>query len=75
MNARYNSLAYTDNFFQMTAFDILKAKKITLGVFENNEPAYYCYRSVGFQDIQLEQVKIYHVLNEDWICRELELNK
>lgn len=125
MNVQYNSLAYADNFFQMTAFDemgvvghlimrftdeekkvlrfgfvivddskqakgygkemlqlaiqyafdILKAEKITLGVFENNEPAYYCYKSVGFQDIQLEQIETYHVLNEDWICRELELSR
>jgi len=52
----------------------LKVERITLGVFENNEPEYYCYKSVGFQDIQLEQIEIYYVLNEDWICRELELS-
>lgn len=31
------------------AFDILKAEKVTLGVFENNEPAYYCYKAAGFR--------------------------
>lgn len=124
MNAQYNSLAYEDIFFQMTAFDqtgvvghltmrftdeekkvirfgfviiddskvakgygkemihlakqyafdILKAEKITLGVFENNEAAYYCYKSVGFQDTY-DQRGTYHILNEDWVCRELELTR
>lgn len=56
------------------AFEILKVEKVSLGVFENNEPAYYCYKSVGFRDIQLENTEIYHVLGEDWKCRELELS-
>lgn len=55
------------------AFEILKVEKVSLGVFENNEPAYYCYRSVGFQEVQLENVEVYHVLGEDWKCREMEL--
>lgn len=57
------------------AFEILKVKKVTLGVFENNEAAYYCYKSVGFQDVQLEETEIYHVLGEDWKCRELEIDR
>lgn len=55
------------------AFDILKAEKITIGVFENNAPAYHCYKSVGFQDI--EQTESYHIFNEEWKCRELELGR
>ncbi|MDO5520717.1 MAG: GNAT family protein [bacterium] len=55
------------------AFDILKAEKVTLGVFENNKPAYYCYKSVGFQERSLENPEYYHVLGEDWKCLELEL--
>lgn len=34
------------------AFDMLKAEKITLGVFENNPAAYYCYKAAGFQEVQ-----------------------
>lgn len=32
------------------AFDIFGAQKITIGVLENNTPAYYCYKSVGFKE-------------------------
>lgn len=32
------------------AFDIFGAEKITLGVFENNEPAYFCYKAAGFME-------------------------
>lgn len=55
------------------AFDILKVEKITLGVFENNAPAYHCYKAVGFQDIKLEKDGYIHVLGEDWKCLELEM--
>lgn len=54
------------------AFEILKVKKITLGVFENNEPAHYCYRSVGFRDVGQEEAEYYHVLGQEWKCLELE---
>lgn len=53
------------------AFDILKVEKITIGVFENNTPAYQCYKAAGFQDIG--QIENYHIFNEEWKCRELEL--
>ena len=55
------------------AFDILKVEKITLGVFENNPAAYYCYKSVGFRDVPQEWPEYYHVLGENWLCLELEL--
>lgn len=123
MNAHYDGLAYTDSFYQMTAFDqtgvvghlimrfideekkilrfgfviiddtkrgmgygkemlqlsiqyafeILKVQKITLGVFENNKQAYQCYKSVGFNDVELDSAEYYHVLDEEWKCLELEL--
>jgi len=125
MNIHYDEFAYTDNFYQMTAFDetgvvghlimrfidkekkvlrfgfvivddekrgknygkqmlqlaiqyafdILKVEKITLGVFENNEPAYYCYKSVGFEEVRLEQIETYNILGQEWKCKELELKK
>lgn len=57
------------------AFCILKADKITLGVFENNKNAYYCYKAAGFSVIQLEHTEHYQVMNEDWKCIEMELHK
>jgi RimJ/RimL family protein N-acetyltransferase len=32
------------------AFDLLKVKKVTLGVFANNPAAHNCYKSIGFID-------------------------
>lgn len=55
------------------AFEILMVDKITIGVFENNESAYHCYRSVGFQ--KTERIESYHILGEEWKCRELELQR
>ena len=55
------------------AKEIYGAKKVSLGVFENNESAYHCYKAVGFQDIVLEETEMYHVLGEDWKCLELEI--
>ncbi len=55
------------------AKEIYGAKKVSLGVFENNESAYHCYKSVGFQDIILNESETYHVLGEDWKCLELEI--
>ena len=52
---------------------IFGAKKVSLGVFENNESAYYCYKSVGFKDITLDEVEKYNVLGEEWKCLELEV--
>lgn len=57
------------------AFARFPIEKITLGVFENNPSAYYCYRSVGFRDAQTEQTEYYHVLGQDWKCLELELER
>lgn len=51
--------------------EIYRAKKASLGVFENNISAYYCYKAAGFKDVTTEEVEIYHVLNEDWKCLEL----
>ena len=56
------------------AKDIYDAKKVSLGVFENNESAYYCYKAIGFQDIVLEEIETYTVLGEEWKCLELEMN-
>ena len=53
------------------AFDIYGAKKVSLGVFENNDPAYYCYKAVGFKDAVPEENKAYLVMGEIWKAREM----
>lgn len=54
------------------AFEILRAEKVTLGVFENNEEAYWCYRAAGFSDCKLQKPEAYQILGEEWSCREME---
>ena len=53
------------------AFELYGAKKVSLGVFENNLPAYYCYKAVGFSDAILDTTEKYRILGEEWKCREL----
>lgn len=50
----------------------LNAKKVTLGVFENNIGAYMCYKSVGFNEMSPSKAEVYNILGEKWTCRELE---
>lgn len=52
-------------------FEIYGAKRASLGVFENNLSAYYCYKAVGFGDVVLDTTETYCVLGEEWKCREL----
>lgn len=59
------------------AFEILKVKRVTLGVFANNDPAFYCYSSIGFRPIisdGKELTETVSIMGEDWICRELEIH-
>lgn len=53
------------------AFEILMADKVTIGVFENNMPAYHCYRRAGFQDVETEGT-ICEIFGEKWKILELE---
>ena len=57
------------------AFDCLKTEKITLGVFENNAPAYRCYRAAGFRETPCCEASRYHIGNEEWKCIEMEQTK
>jgi len=57
------------------AFDVLKAKKDTLAVFENNEPAVRCYQAAGFKDVPCETPESYRILGEVWTCREMEYTR
>ena len=47
------------------------ADAVSLGVFENNLPAYYCYKAAGFEDVVLDETETYEVLGETWNCREM----
>ena len=47
------------------------AKKITLGVFENNPKAQHCYESLGFVPVSQKTVNI---MNTGWVCIDMELN-
>ncbi len=56
-------------------FDIYGAKRASLSVFENNPTAYYCYKSVGFGDVILDTPETYQVFDEEWVCKELMIEK
>ena len=53
------------------AFEIYRAQKATLGVFENNPSAYNCYKAAGFKDAPPEKPETYRLLGEEWKCLEL----
>ena len=55
------------------AFRELGAGAVSLGVFENNESAYYCYLAAGFRDVTGEAAESYTVMGQKWKCRELAL--
>lgn len=56
------------------AFEILKVDKVTIGAFENNLPAYYCYKAAGFQDAPADG-GVCELFGEKWRVLELELTK
>lgn len=55
------------------AFDFIKASKISLGVFENNEVARKCYEACGFKEVLLDETEHYECMGEVWNCIEMEL--
>lgn len=57
------------------SFEIMKAEKITIGVFENNLPAYYCYKAAGFKDVKTDEDIICELFGEKWKIIELEIDK
>ena len=57
------------------AFDIFKAKKVTLGVLENNPGAYHCYKAAGFRDVTSDTPEYYHLMGQQVKCLELEMTR
>ena len=53
--------------------EVYRAKKASLGVFENNAAAWRCYRAAGFRDVLTAQQEAYPVMGEVWPCREMEI--
>ncbi len=51
------------------AFHILRVRKVTLGVFDGNAPAYRCYERLGFTEVSRE---VWKVCGETYTCIELE---
>lgn len=54
------------------AFEELGAKKVSLGVFENNLSAIHCYEAAGFHRVSLSETESYDCLGETWNCIEME---
>ena len=50
------------------AFEILGVERVTIGVFENNQSAYMCYKKVGFIEREIVQ-------GEPWNVIEMEILK
>ena len=57
------------------AFEVHRAKKVTLGVFDNNMPAYYSYKAAGFRDIEMPTPESCAVCGEIWNIIELAITK
>jgi len=55
------------------AFEIFGAEKLTLGVFENNTPAYHCYKAVGFEENGEEAYC--ELFGEQWKIVEMEMKR
>ena len=51
----------------------LGAKKVTIGVFDHNEAACGCYRSVGFREIPQKEYDTTVYQGEEWKVLEMEL--
>ena len=57
------------------AFELLNATECTLGVFDNNMPAYNCYKAAGFKETgEIIPVRFAGV-SEEWKVIELKLTR
>lgn len=54
------------------AFEILRVTKVSLHVFENNEPAYYCYKTLGFQEAE-KTSETCQIMGESWNRLQMEI--
>ena len=54
------------------AFEIMGVDKVTLGVFENNEPAHRCYQKLGFKDKEITPKKPWNVIEMEILAEEYD---
>lgn len=52
------------------AIEVYGASKVSLGVFENNQSAYYCYKAAGF--IENGHTEDYELMGKQWKCIDME---
>ena len=57
------------------AFEIMGASKVTIGVFENNLPAFYCYKAAGFWKMEETQPQMCKFLGETWKIVEFAIDR
>ena len=57
------------------AFTVAGAEKVTIGVFETNTSAYYCYKSSGFREAEVQDPEIYDLFGEKIRIIELAADK
>ena len=55
------------------AFQIYGAKRLTLGVFDDNFPAYFCYFAAGFRKIFPIESESYLLQGKVWKCFYMEI--
>ncbi len=48
------------------------AKRFSLGVFANNDSAFNCYKSVGFEKIKIDE-NAFQFYDESWDCIEMNM--
>ena len=56
------------------ATEFLEAKKLTIGVLENNPGAYRCYLGAGFHEAPQDEPVYYELLGQRVKCIELEMD-
>ncbi len=56
------------------AFEMLAAESVSLVVFDGNEPAYRCYRSLGFSEASPPTIESYDIDGRTWSATEMKLS-
>lgn len=57
------------------AFEMMRADKVTIGVFDTNPGAYRCYKAAGFRDVKVEHPDSFAWNGEVWNVLELEMDR
>lgn len=57
------------------AFEILDAERVTIGVFEHNEAAHRCYRSIGFRETGIVQGDPWNIVEMNILKQEYSRNR